>query len=285
MRPPLHTHSTLACLLDADPLDSLLQIIARAHLGVQEHPAYRRGERKPLLRSLLGSGGARKALARGCGRCVLLPCSARRCPARKSPTHALCRRACVNGRVPLGGFHNYILILSNARGLQLDNSPSTLEFPESAPDIAPSRVLGARRSCGAQRSWRRLIGSARGSSEHPVIVWYGGSLPRLKLARAGRRHTHLRPISALEALAATDFRVRCRLIVPTRGLGDGPSTVWCRVSLPMLKDPRIGRPDAWAGSDPCSPGSPLRGRASERGIGFSINESAVRHVTWIGRRS
>jgi hypothetical protein len=144
-----------------------------------------------------GRGRARKALARGCGRCVLLPCSARRCPARKSPTHALCRRACVNGRGPLGGFHNYILILSNARGLQLDNSPSTLEFPESAADIAPSRVLGARRSCGAQWSWRRLIGSARGSSEHPVIVWYGGSLPRLKLARAGRRHTHLRPISAL----------------------------------------------------------------------------------------
>ena len=145
----------------------------------------------------MGRGRARKALTRGCGRCVLLPCSARRCPARKSPTHALCRRACVNGRVPLGGFHNYILILSNARGLQLDNSPSTLEFPESAADIAPSRVLGARRSCGAQWSWRRLIGSARGSSEHPVIVWYGGSLPRLKLARAGRRHTHLRPISAL----------------------------------------------------------------------------------------
>jgi len=71
--------------------------------------------------------------------------------------------------------------------------------------------------------------------------------------------------SLAEALAATDFRVRCRLIVPTRGLGDGPSTVWCRVSLPMLKDPRIGRPDAWTGSDPCSPGSPLRGRASERG--------------------
>ena len=65
MRPPLHTHSTLACLLDADPLDSLLQIIARAHLGVQEHPAYRRGERKPLLRSLLGSGArAQSARAR-----------------------------------------------------------------------------------------------------------------------------------------------------------------------------------------------------------------------------
>jgi hypothetical protein len=72
-------------------------------------------------------------------------------------------------------------------------------FPKTQPDIAPSRGA-AGRACtelGAQRSWRRLIGSARGSSEHPVIVWYGGSVPRLKLARAGRRHTHLRPISAL----------------------------------------------------------------------------------------
>ena len=72
-------------------------------------------------------------------------------------------------------------------------------FPKTQPDIAPSRGA-AGRACtelGAQRSWRRLIGSARGSSEHSVIVWYGGSLPRLKLARAGRRHAHLGPISAL----------------------------------------------------------------------------------------
>ena len=39
MGPPLHTHSTLARLLDADPLDSLSQIIVRAHLGVQQHLA------------------------------------------------------------------------------------------------------------------------------------------------------------------------------------------------------------------------------------------------------
>jgi hypothetical protein len=49
MRPPLHTHSTLACLLDADPLDSLSQIIVRAHLGVQQHGAYRRGQREPRV--------------------------------------------------------------------------------------------------------------------------------------------------------------------------------------------------------------------------------------------
>ena len=56
MRPPLHTHSTLACLLDADPLDSLSQIIARAHLGVQRHLAYRRGQQEPCVRSVPGSG-------------------------------------------------------------------------------------------------------------------------------------------------------------------------------------------------------------------------------------
>ena len=83
---------------------------------------------------------------------------------------------------------------------------------------------------------------------------------------------------------ATVLRLPCRLSGPPRGSGDSPSTVWYRVSFPMPKDPRTGRPDAWKGSDTCSPGSPLRGRASERGIGFSINGSAERHVTWIGRR-
>jgi hypothetical protein len=39
MRPPLHTHSTLACLLDADPLASLSQVIVRAHLRVLKHLA------------------------------------------------------------------------------------------------------------------------------------------------------------------------------------------------------------------------------------------------------
>ena len=56
--------------------------------------------------------------------------------------------------------------------------------------------------------------------------------------------------SLAEALAATGFRVRCRLSVPPRGLGDDASTIWCWVSLPMLSDPRTGRPDAWGGSDP-----------------------------------
>ena len=50
--------------------------------------------------------------------------------------------------------------------------------------------------------------------------------------------------SLAEALAASVLRVRGRPSVPPRGLGDGPSTVWCRVSLTMLKSPRAGRPDA-----------------------------------------
>ena len=123
-----------------------------------------------------GRGRARKALARGCGRCVLLPCSARRCPARKSPTHALCRRACVNGRGPLGGFHNYILILSNARGLQLDNSPSTLEFPENAADIAPSRHAGrAERNGHGDGSSVRLVDRASTLSSYGMGATYQGS--------------------------------------------------------------------------------------------------------------
>ena len=57
MRPPLHTHSILAGVLDADLLDCLSQIIVRAHLRVQEHLAYRRGERGTRMWSAPGSGG------------------------------------------------------------------------------------------------------------------------------------------------------------------------------------------------------------------------------------
>ena len=71
MRPPLHTHSTLACLLDADPLDSLSQIIARAHLGVQRHLAYRRGQRETAACARCRDRArSREAVARGCGRSV-----------------------------------------------------------------------------------------------------------------------------------------------------------------------------------------------------------------------
>ena len=84
MRPPLHTHCTLARLLDADPLDCLSQIIARAHLRVQEHLAQRRGQRGTRVRSAPGSvGRAQSARAWSRPLCVLAG-SARRRPARKS---------------------------------------------------------------------------------------------------------------------------------------------------------------------------------------------------------
>ena len=50
--------------------------------------------------------------------------------------------ACVIGRVPLGGFHNYVVIISNARGLRPDNSRSTLNFPEIAPSDLRFSALG-----------------------------------------------------------------------------------------------------------------------------------------------
>ena len=100
-----------------------------------------------------GRGGACEAAARGCRRSVPAACSARRCLARKSPEHALCCCTCVSSRVPLGGFHNYIVINSNARDLRPDNSRSTLEFPEIAPSDLSARRTPGSRLCGAQRSW------------------------------------------------------------------------------------------------------------------------------------
>ena len=65
MRPRLHTHYTLARVLDADLLAALSQVSARAHLGVQEHLAHRRGQRGTRVRSAPGSGAcARSGRAR-----------------------------------------------------------------------------------------------------------------------------------------------------------------------------------------------------------------------------
>ena len=72
---PLHTHSTLARLLDADLLAALSQIIARTHLRVQEHLAYRRGQRETRVSSAPGSGArARSGRARSRPLCAL-PCA------------------------------------------------------------------------------------------------------------------------------------------------------------------------------------------------------------------
>ena len=51
---------------------------------------------------------------------------------------------------------------------------------------------------GAHWSRCRLISSDRGPGEPPSTgVWYRDSSPRLKLARAGRRHANLGPMRAL----------------------------------------------------------------------------------------
>ena len=74
---PLHTHSTLARLLDADLLAALSQIIARTHLRVKEHLAYRRGQRETRVPSAPGSGArARSGRARSRPLCAL-PCALR----------------------------------------------------------------------------------------------------------------------------------------------------------------------------------------------------------------
>ena len=119
----------------------------------------------------------------------------------------------------------------------------------------------------------------------PSLDPCGGTLSRRRARETVTRSARSSAESSLaEALAATVCRRPCRLSVPSRGSGDNHTTTWCLASLTMLKSPRYGRPDAWTGSDACSPGSPLHGRASERGIGFSINGSAERHATWIRRR-
>ena len=110
------------------------------------------------------------------------------------------------------------------------------------------------------------------------------SQPQTRESRADESSRRGAESSLAEALAATVYRRPCRLSVRSCGSGDNHTTTWCLASFPMLKSPRYGRPDAWTGSDVCSPGSPLRGRPSERGIGFSISVSAERPATWIGRR-
>ena len=142
--PPLHACSMQTCLplCHRSVLGRIWESKNFSHIGVDSA-----GRACDPRR---GRGRAREAVARGRGRSVLLPCFA--CPrlARKPPVHVLCCRTCVNGRVPLGGFHNYIDVVSNARGLWPDNSRSTLEFPEIAPI---GSLRSARRLCGAQRSW------------------------------------------------------------------------------------------------------------------------------------
>ena len=140
-----------------------------------------------------GRGGACEAAARGCRRSVPAACSARRCLARKSPEHALCCCTCVSSRVSLGGFHNYIVINSNARDLRPGNSRSTLEFPEIAPSDLSARHAGcAERNGHGDGSSVRLVDRASTVSSYGMGAAYQGSNSPEPAA-----DTHLRPISAL----------------------------------------------------------------------------------------
>ena len=97
--------------------------------------------------------------------------------ARKSPEHALCCCTCVSSRVPLGGFHNYIVIISNARDLRPDNSRSTLEFPEIAPsDLSALGNAGcAERNGHGDGSSVRLVDRASTVSSYGMGAAYQGS--------------------------------------------------------------------------------------------------------------
>jgi hypothetical protein len=87
MRPPLHSPCTFARLLDADRmplcrrsmLGRILESKKISHIDVESA--------RRACGSRRGWARAREALARGCARCVLLPCFVRRRPARKSPMH------------------------------------------------------------------------------------------------------------------------------------------------------------------------------------------------------
>ena len=56
----------------------------------------------------------------------------------------------MNGRVPLGGFNNYTIIISNARGLRPDHSRSTLAFPEIATSLGTRAAASPVVDCRAE---------------------------------------------------------------------------------------------------------------------------------------
>ena len=167
--------------------------------------------------------------------------------------HALCRCACVNGRVPLGGFHNYIVIASNAQGLRPDNSRSTLEFPENAADIAPSRHNGrAERNGHGDGSSVRLVDRASTLSLYGMGSAYQGSnsaepaadthiLGRLALSE-GAKSTIEPSSTPWEALLAAGRPVRGLLSVGklTRHhvvLGPSPNPRGGTLSRPVYRKP------------------------------------------------
>ena len=193
--PPLHACSMLTCLLlcHRSLLGRIFESKNISHIGVDS------ARRACHLRR--GRARAREAVARGLGRSVLCRVLCYPRPARKPPVHGICCRTFVSCRVPFSGIYIYIVYKCVCPWLSADHSRETSENGISIPSTRgmPMRHMAgdAAVKCGAHWSRCRLIGSDRGPGEPPPTVWYRDSSPRLKLARAGRRHANLGPMRAL----------------------------------------------------------------------------------------
>ena len=84
-----------------------------------------------------------------------------------------------------------------ARSYRLITHARHAKYPRTGFRSHHSAWPATPRSCGVHWSRCRLIGSDRGPGEPPSTVWYRDSSPRLKLARASRRHANLGPMRAL----------------------------------------------------------------------------------------
>ena len=85
---------------------------------------------------------------------------------------------------------------SCARSYRLITHARHAKYPRTGFRSHHSAWPATPRSCGVHWSRCRLIGSDRGPGEPPSTVWYRDSSPRLKLARASRRHANLGPMRA-----------------------------------------------------------------------------------------
>ena len=176
MRPPLHTHSIPARLLELtrctlchrSVLGRIWESKNFSHIGVDS--AGRACDPRRVR------GRARKAVARGRGRSAFAVLCVSSFGAQAASVHVLCCRTCVNGCVPLGGFHNYIVVVSNGWGLWPDDSRSTLEFPEIAPSDLSARHAGrAERNGHRDGSSVRLVDRASTLSSYGMGAAYQGS--------------------------------------------------------------------------------------------------------------
>ena len=168
--PPLHACSMLTCLplCHRSVLGRIWESKNISHIGVDSV-----GRACDPRR---GRGRAREAVARGRGRSAFAVLCVSSFGAQAACACTLLSHMCVNGRVPLGGFHNYIVVVSNAWGLWPDNSRSTLEFPEIAPSDLSARHAGcAERNGHGDGSSVRLVDRASTVSSYGMGAAYQGS--------------------------------------------------------------------------------------------------------------